>query len=265
MKRILSAIILVPLTLLVVLYAPPLYYLIGIAFLGTVGLYEYFTLMRAMNIRVRQWFGYVAFWILLIVLFQSKFSVLPVLALILIASFASASWRTGLTVQERSTGTMAEIFGILYLTSCLYPAYAVRFDFVSGFEWTFLTLLVIWGGDTCALVVGKKFGKRPFAPILSPNKTNEGALGGLLAGIGIAVVLRYFFFTDLPLGHVIAISILLGIFGQLGDLAESMLKRAAGIKDSSNFIPGHGGVLDRMDSLLFSFPVLYVYMLLIYG
>jgi len=100
---------------------------------------------------------------------------------------------------------------------------------------------------------------------LSPKKTKEGALAGLLAGIAIALALRHFFFTDLPLLHVISASVLLGVLGQLGDLAESMLKRAADIKDSSNFIPGHGGVLDRMDSLLFSFPVLYVYLLLIYG
>ncbi|MEJ2247318.1 MAG: phosphatidate cytidylyltransferase, partial [Acidobacteriota bacterium] len=91
----------------------------------------------------------------------------------------------------------------------------------------------------------------PLAPSLSPKKTKEGALAGFLAGIGIAVAIRYFLFTDLPLRHVIMVSILLGISGQLGDLAESMMKRAAGVKDSSHLIPGHGGILDRMDSLLF--------------
>jgi phosphatidate cytidylyltransferase len=85
-----------------------------------------------------------------------------------------------------------------------------------------------------------------------------------LGGLAVAAALQYFFFQDLPLRHVVAASILLGIFGQLGDLAESMMKRAAEIKDSSQLIPGHGGVLDRMDSLLFAFPVLYFYLLLLY-
>ena len=80
----------------------------------------------------------------------------------------------------------------------------------------------------------------------------------------IAAVLQHFLFPDLPLRHVLIASVLLGIFGQLGDLAESMLKRAAEIKDSSQLIPGHGGVLDRMDSLLFAFPVMYFYLLQIY-
>jgi phosphatidate cytidylyltransferase len=261
-KRILSAIILIPLTLLVVLYAPPVYYLLGIAILGTICLYEYFGLMRAMDIPARQWFGYGVFWILLAILYQDRFPFPAVLVLILIMGFISSCWRSGLSIRDRSISLMAEIFGILYMTLCLYPAFPVRFDFAYGLEWTLLTLMVLWGGDTFALLVGKKLGKRPFAPVLSPKKTNEGALGGLLAGIGIAVLFQHFLFKDLPLGHVIAVSILLGIFGQLGDLAESMLKRAAGIKDSSNLIPGHGGVLDRMDSLLFSFPVIYAYLLL---
>ncbi|MBN2319852.1 MAG: phosphatidate cytidylyltransferase [Acidobacteria bacterium] len=265
MKRILSAIILIPLTLLAVIYAPPICYLIGIGLLGTVCLYEYFGLIRALDIRIRPWFGYGVFWILLIILYQGRLPFLPILALVLIAAFISASWRRSLTVRDRTTGVMAEFFGILYITLCLFPALPIRFDFSLGLHWTLLALLVIWGGDTFALVVGKKIGKRPFAPVLSPNKTNEGALAGLLAGIGIAVALQQFLFTELPLGHVIAVSILLGIFGQLGDLAESMIKRAAGIKDSSRLIPGHGGVLDRMDSLLFAFPVLYGYLLLIYG
>ncbi len=265
MKRILSAIILIPLTLLVVIYARPLYYLIGIGLLGTVCLYEYFTLMHAMKIRIRPWYGYGAFWILLAVLFHDRLPFFSVLVLVLIALFTSSSWRSGLTIRERSISVMAEIFGILYITLCLYTAFPVRFDFESGLEWTLLTLLIIWGGDTFALVVGKIIGKRPFAPVLSPKKTKEGALAGLLAGIAIALAFRHFLFTDLPLVHVIAASILLGIFGQLGDLAESMLKRAADIKDSSNLIPGHGGVLDRLDSLLFSFPVLYAYLLLVYG
>jgi phosphatidate cytidylyltransferase len=273
MTRVLSAIILIPLSLLVVIYATPVCFLIGIGFVGTICLYEYFGLMLAMNIRVRPWFGYGIFWILLVVFFYLDFYLdflerfaIPILAVTVITSFISAIWRRNLAVRDRTLGLMAELLGILYITLFLYPALPIRYDFgnSTGLHWTLLMLLIIWGGDTFALAVGKKIGKRPFAPVLSPKKTKEGALAGLLAGIGIAAGVQHFLFTELPLQHVIAVSILLGIFGQLGDLAESMIKRAAGIKDSSHLIPGHGGVLDRMDSLLFSFPVLYGYLLLIY-
>jgi phosphatidate cytidylyltransferase len=161
---------------------------------------------------------------------------------------------------------MSEMFGIFYLVLFLYPALPVRYDFgdKTGLHWFLLLLAVIWTGDTAALAVGKKFGRTRFAPVLSPKKTNEGAIAGLLGGIAAAALLQHFLFPDLPLRHVLISAVLLGFFGQLGDLAESMLKRAAETKDSSQLIPGHGGVLDRMDSLLFAFPVLYIYMLQLY-
>lgn len=266
MKRILSALILIPLALLVVIFAPPAYYLIGIGFIGTLCLYEFFGLTDAMKICTRPWLGYGAFWVLLITLYLNRSMFIPVLALTVLATFISAVSQSRHSVRDRALAFMAELSGILYITICLYPALPIRYDFgnTAGLHWTLLMLVITWGGDTFALAVGKKLGRRPFAPVLSPKKTKEGALAGLLAGVIIAVAFQLFLFTDLPLQHVIAVSILLGIFGQIGDLAESMLKRAAGIKDSSHLIPGHGGVLDRMDSLLFSFPILYGYLLLIY-
>jgi phosphatidate cytidylyltransferase len=266
MTRVLTAIILIPLALLVVIFATPLYYMIGIGIVGTLCLYEYFRLMRAMDIRARSWLGYGAFWILLIVFYLNRLPTNSILALTVVTVFISAIWRRRISVRDRVLGLMAEISGIFYVTLFLYPALPIRYDFgdSTGLFWTLLLLLVTWGGDTFALVAGKTIGKRPLAPSLSPKKTKEGALAGFLAGIGIAVAIRYFLFTDLPLRHVIMVSILLGISGQLGDLAESMMKRAAGVKDSSHLIPGHGGILDRMDSLLFSFPVLYGYLLFIY-
>jgi phosphatidate cytidylyltransferase len=108
-------------------------------------------------------------------------------------------------------------------------------------------------------------GRTLFAPQMSPKKTNEGAAGGLVAGVAAGLLLQVFAFPELPRFHVATLSLLLGMFGQLGDLAESMLKRAAQVKDSSQLIPGHGGVLDRVDSLLFAFPVLYLYLSRLYG
>jgi phosphatidate cytidylyltransferase len=256
----------VPAVILVVIYAPPLLYLIGIGLVGTACLYEYFGLLRAMGIKVQPLFGYLVLWVTLIALRQGKYPAVVVLALVMLAAFLSAMWRGGQPVSERARALMSELFGVFYLVLFLYPSLPVRYDFgnVTGLHWTLVLLFVIWAGDTFALAAGKKFGRAPFAPVLSPKKTMEGAMAGLVGGIAIAAAAQHFLFPDLPMRHVLAAAGLLGIFGQLGDLGESMLKRAADIKDSSHLIPGHGGVLDRMDSLLFAFPVLYFYLLQIY-
>jgi phosphatidate cytidylyltransferase len=267
MARTISALILIPIALLAVKYATPTLFLIGIGIVGTACLFEYFGLIRSMKFEIQPWLGYIIFWALLLCFRQSRFPAAVFVSLALIAFFLSAIWRPKLSVRERALGLMAETLGVFYCAFFLYPAVSIRFDFGNrtGLHWTLLLLGVIWAGDTFALVMGKALGRRPFARVLSPKKTYEGAIAGLLAGIAAAAVLQHFMFSDLPFRHAIAASALIGVFGQLGDLAESLLKRAAEIKDSSHLIPGHGGVLDRMDSLLFSFPVLYFYLLIIYS
>jgi len=256
----------IPAAILVVIYATPPYFLIGIGILGTACLYEYYGLLRSMKLQVQPVFGYLAFWILLIAFHQGRFPATIVLSLVMLAGFLSAMWRTRQPVRERASALMSELFGILYLALFLYPAVPVRYGFgeKTGLHWFLILLAVIWMGDTAALVAGKTFGKSRFAPVLSPKKTKEGAIAGLIGGCAVAAAMQHFLFPDLPFHHVLIAAVLLGFFGQLGDLAESMLKRAAEIKDSSQLIPGHGGVLDRMDSLLFAFPVLYFYLLQIY-
>jgi phosphatidate cytidylyltransferase len=266
MARIISAAIMIPIAILAVVFATPGYYLVGIGLVGTACLYEYYGLLRSMKMRVQPLFGFLLFWVLMIAFRQGRFPVMAILALGMLAGFLSSMWRTKQPVRERASALMAELFGIFYLALFLYPALPLRYDFgnQTGLHWTLVLLAVIWTGDTAALAVGKTFGKSLFAPVLSPKKTNEGAIGGLLGGLAAAAAMQHFLFPDLPLRHVAIASILIGIFGQLGDLAESMLKRAAEIKDSSQLIPGHGGVLDRMDSLLFALPVLYFYLLWLY-
>ncbi len=263
MARILSGGVLIAIAVLGVIYAPCTHFMIGIGLIGTACLHEYFGLARAMGLRVQPWFAYPAFWILLLDFRMGFLPVPAVIGSLLMAGFLSVLWRRQ-QVRDRAFALMAEVFGVAYFVSLLYPAIPIRCDFgdPGGMHWTLLLLIVIWSGDTAAFVVGKAFGRTPFAPVLSPRKTWEGSVGGLLAGIGTAVAARHIFFQDLPAFHVIAVSVVLGILGQLGDLAESLLKRAAEAKDSSNLIPGHGGVLDRMDSLLFAFPALYLYLCL---
>lgn len=266
MTRIVTAVILGPAVLLLVAYLPPMLFLIGIACVGTLCLLEYFRIVRSMGLRGQPWFGHAAFWVLLLDLYLKWLPVGAIVAAVLMAGFLSAMWRQ-CPLRERTFGLMANLLGVFYLAFLLYPVLPLRFDFGEklGLHWTILLFVVVWAGDSMALVVGKSIGRTPFAAQISPKKTNEGAVGGLLAGVVAAVLLQHFFYADLPLRHVVASAFLVGIFGQMGDLAESLLKRAAEVKDSSNIIPGHGGVLDRIDSLLFAFPVLYLYLLKLYS
>ena len=128
----------------------------------------------------------------------------------------------------------------------------------------FLPIAVTWLGDTSAYSVGRALGRRKLAPVISPNKTWEGAIGGFAATVGGAYVwvelTRGWVGWSLPLVHILALGALISVAGQLGDLVESKLKRDCGVKDSSGLIPGHGGFLDRVDSLLYAFPVTFIYL-----
>jgi len=130
---------------------------------------------------------------------------------------------------------------------------------IAGRNLLYLLFLCVMLSDTAAYFVGSAIGKRRLAPRLSPKKSWEGAIAGLLASVGAAALARAWFLQEIDWPHVLVLGALLGAAGILGDLAESLLKRACGVKDSSRLIPGHGGMLDRTDSLLFAAPALYYY------
>jgi phosphatidate cytidylyltransferase len=136
-------------------------------------------------------------------------------------------------------------------------------DFPEGYKLVYFLLLVVWLGDTGAYYVGRTFGKHKLSPRISPKKTIEGLLGGVAASIITALVIHFTFFPKFPLVHAIIAGVILSVAGVIGDLAESMWKRSAAVKDSGTLIPGHGGFLDRFDSILFTAPILYCYWTLI--
>jgi phosphatidate cytidylyltransferase len=264
--RIASALVLIPLTLGVALLAGPLLFLVALGGAGTLCLREFRDLSARCGLAGSAVFAYVGFWLLLL---ELHFQAVPLdlaLAILVIGAFLSAMAH-GPPSRERFGGMAADLFAVLYLALCLFPALRIRFDFgdAAGRGWLVVLFATIWAGDTAALLVGRKLGRTPFAPSLSPKKTNEGAIGGLLGGVAAAAAIGQLAFPQLPLRHVLGASVVAGVAGQLGDLAESMLKRAAGVKDSSQLIPGHGGVLDRVDSLLFGLPALYGYLVWVQG
>lgn len=167
------------------------------------------------------------------------------------------------------TGVLPATVPVLYEGINHYLPVAAGIDGLPGtqvgdvsFEFILLIFASIWLCDTGAYVVGRSLGRRKLAPAISPNKSVEGAVGGLLFSIATAVAIRELFLESLLLVDAVAIGLIVGVLGQVGDLAESHLKRAAGVKDSSAIIPGHGGVLDRFDSLLLVAPSVLVYIML---
>jgi phosphatidate cytidylyltransferase len=126
-----------------------------------------------------------------------------------------------------------------------------------GKQLLLFTLLLVWAGDTMAYFVGRNIGRHPMAPHLSPRKTWEGALGNLAGSVIVALVVQQW--LDIPLRHLIGMAVLANIAGQGGDLLESSYKRSAGIKESGTILPGHGGMLDRIDALILAAPVVWYY------
>ena len=151
------------------------------------------------------------------------------------------------------------LFGILYIGFTLGHFLRLR-NQQDGALLVFFVLLVTWAGDAAAYYVGKTWGARPLAPRLSPNKTVEGFLGGLVVAPLIAWIAHLWFLPIVTPVDCLILGILFTVLGLLGDLSESALKRQAGVKDSGALIPGHGGMLDRVDSLLLNAPVFYYYM-----
>jgi len=136
----------------------------------------------------------------------------------------------------------------------------LNLPYYHGAMWVFIVFVTIWICDTAAYFFGKGFGKHKLYVSVSPNKTVEGAVAGFIFAIITVLILRLFYHSTLSLTNYLAIGILIGIFSQIGDLVESLFKRDAEIKDSSNILPGHGGFLDRFDSPTFVAPIMFFYL-----
>ncbi len=158
------------------------------------------------------------------------------------------------------TGWVWTIAGILYIGWLLSHLVALR-GLDSGRNWVLLVLFVTWVSDTTAFLVGRGFGRHKLAPAISPAKTWEGTIGGICGGIAVSTLFSAPTSLQLPIssGQTILLGALTSILGQVGDLVESLLKRNLGAKDSGNLMPGHGGILDRIDSLILAGVVVYYY------
>ena len=178
-------------------------------------------------------------------------------------SFAVLFWyhmgRRLAPLRDASMIVMAQFCGIMYI-AFLGSFLVLLRGRPDGALLVFLLVLVAWAGDTAAFAVGSLMGKHRLSKRISPKKTIEGALGGLVFGVLTAAVFKLFFLQNLSMWHRLTIGVGLNIMNQFGDLCESFIKRSCVVKDSGTLFPGHGGVLDRIDSLLFAGPFLYCYL-----
>ena len=165
--------------------------------------------------------------------------------------------------ESRQLSMFVILFGIFYIGYTLGHFLWLR-NRNDGALLVFFVLLVTWAGDAAAYYVGKTWGARALAPRLSPNKTVEGFLGAMVVAPLIACLGHVWFLPAVTLVDCLILGVLFTVLGLLGDLSESTLKRYAGVKDSGSLIPGHGGLLDRVDSLLLNAPVFYYYMVFVH-
>jgi phosphatidate cytidylyltransferase len=186
----------------------------------------------------------------------------------LVAGFFFFSWvyqlLAGGPLQEAPTRASHLLTGCLYGGVGMMALSALRLR-EDGFWWVFSALVITWLNDTMAYFAGRFLGRRKLYPAVSPNKTWEGFLGGLLGSVLGLFILRAVAFPVLTVVDCAVLGVLGGLLGPMGDLCESMLKRAYGVKDSSRLVPGHGGMLDRIDALLFNAPLVFLYATFVRG
>jgi phosphatidate cytidylyltransferase len=258
-KRLLTAAVGVPILLALISVAPAWGWVVFVMGVAAVSAREYFRIVVADSRRMPI-VGILGAWAIIVPLslypddprvWLSVAAGIPLLSLLTMLAKPGE-----MTHVPHRAGLLA--LGLLY--TGLLPAFVALLRLrPEGSRLIILVLAIAFLGDTGGYFAGRLFGRHKLYPSVSPKKTWEGSVGGLLASAGAAVVAHAWFLPGLPLAHAAGLGVALGALGQAGDLCESMLKRAYDVKDSGNLLPGHGGMLDRIDAVLFAAPGLYLY------
>ena len=269
MSRILTAVVLLPFLIASILisWLEPLFVFLA-ATAMVLALYEFYLLAKKRDLKpdpVAMFLGTAALFTVFFFDRPGRLLDLVLLTQLIIivltaASLIAATLR-GAPFEKMLASTGATVLGVLYIGLLGSHLVAVRTGFDQPLAAYLLSFffLVIMGADTGAFYVGRAIGKHKLAPTISPGKTWEGVAGGLAAGLIMAAVSHYWFFHELPLKWILPLAAVMVVIGILGDLTESAIKRGAGAKDAAKLLPGHGGVLDRLDSLLFNAPLIYYF------
>ncbi|HEX5234781.1 MAG TPA: phosphatidate cytidylyltransferase [Silvibacterium sp.] len=262
-----TAVVLIPLVLLLIFKAQGQFWLIYtvVGVLAELALWEYLTLAQAAGAKTPRFAVMIAVALLFLCTFRRPELVTPLLGALTLALLVLCAFRSPLS--RVLPDTAYSVFGVLYIGLSLttLPLLSAQEE---GRSILVFLLFVVWAGDTVAMYVGRSWGRRKLAPSISPGKTWEGSVASMAGSLAITALLLWLAAGLQARGiamlsypgevlHWLILAAILNIAGQLGDLVESALKRGAGVKDSGTLLPGHGGVLDRIDALLIAAPVLW--------
>jgi len=272
-KRFITALWGIPLLVAIIWFGEPWLFTTFVAIWGLLAVIEFFRLVSKLKVSPIYMFGIL--WTLFFIVMRNP--LLPdliepyfdfsLVAPVLFSAGIIISLTVLLARKEKFNAFPAWAWtfaGILYVGWLLGYIVALR-GIEDGRNWVFYALFCTFGSDTAAFFIGRAIGKHKLAPSISPGKTWEGAIGGLLGAVGVS----FLFLLSTPVSlasqlnwwQAIVLGLLVSVFGQVGDLVESLLKRNAGAKDSGTLIPGHGGILDRMDSIVFAVVVVYYWII----
>lgn len=268
-KRIVTAVVAIPLIILIVKASNDYVFFAAILAVIVLALKEFFEITLANESALEKWMAILAGCLVPVFVFlgvksspeSSLYLSSSSYAVIVFCFIAFFFYYIVLPGKEDNAFSVvsSKFFGIFYvavLLSYLFPIQAHP----QGANLMLFLLFVTWAGDSGAYFIGSSIGKRPLAPSISPKKTVEGAVGSVVSSVLAAVFCQIVFLNTFDITSCAVMGLGINIFNQVGDLAESIIKRAYKVKDSGNIIPGHGGVLDRIDSLLFAVPFLYYYL-----
>lgn len=257
-KRVVSGLVAVPIVLAIILYGDwPLLFLVMA--LSLLGWHEFKSMLRAQGLPLYPNLGLFLLLLLQLIAWWRPEYLPFALTITLLTVLAGQLWRFSSQSFAAAAYTLLTVLYMALPISHLYFLHQLE----GGWRFVLLALFGTWAYDICAFFVGCGIGKRRPWPAISPNKSLEGAIGGLLGSIIISLLFLRWLGIDLWLVHGLLLGVGIGFLAQTGDLAESALKRNLQTKDSGVFLPGHGGLLDRIDSLLFTIPFVYYYLVLL--
>ena len=248
--------IMVPPIVMLIALGPPLVLHLMVFVATFFGLREHYQLVLPNSKWIERGVGIGLGLIFSIIISSGELKEIPLLLGVVLLILSLLFMITSTDLSSTISNIGMALFGILFIGFLLAYVSLIR-NMPQGRLWVLFLIVTVWTGDISALLIGSLFGKYKLYPKISPKKTFEGLAGAIVGSILVALAFALFFIPDLERKICILLAIGLGILGQFGDFTESMLKRSAQVKDSGNLIPGHGGMLDRLDSFLFSAPFLY--------
>jgi phosphatidate cytidylyltransferase len=260
--RLATAVVAVPLLLGLLFYGPAWGWLLLLLAVAFVGAWELFGMTHAGD-GIARIGGVVLLWAAVLALWFSPDHPKVLLTLVLALPFLSVAltlWRLG-EIPSAALRMAAASFGPLWVGGGIGAiALLRRHPGGNGAAYVVLCLVLAWIGDTGGYFAGRAFGKHKLYEAVSPKKTIEGAVGGVLATIAGAVITKLVLLPEMPIWHAGLLGLVGSLMGVLGDLGESLLKRSVGVKDSGGIVPGHGGILDRIDAVLITAPLTLLYL-----